>query len=276
MINYIIVVLKFKLKCYNIIDLIILFIFFIYNFFYMNSSIYKTMDSVENYHWWFVSRAKIVETMIRKYFPFKSDLSILDIGCGSGGNFKMLSIFGKITGLEPDEFAATQAKNKNIANKVIQDDFIKNLEVQNQKYDLIVLTDVLEHIEKDKEALNKIINLLQPDGKLLITVPAGMNIWSNHDITHQHFRRYSKNELKEKLLTAGFQINKLSYYNFFLYPLVFIERKLKLNKNEDDVDMSGGILNSVLKVIFSSEAFWLKLGVNFPIGVSLITVCSKK
>lgn len=242
----------------------------------MDSKIYKTMDSVENFHWWFVSRAKIVETIITKYFPAKTDLNILDVGCGSGGNFKMLSKFGKITGLEPDEFAATQAKSKNIAIKVIKDDFIINTEVLTQKYDLIVLTDVLEHIEKDKEALNKILGLLSPNGKLLITVPAGMNIWSSHDVTHQHFRRYSKSELKEKLINAKFNIEMLSYYNFFLYPLVFIERKLKLNKNEDDVDMSGGILNSLLKAIFSSEGFWLKSGVNFPIGVSLITVCSKK
>jgi len=242
----------------------------------MDAKIYKTMDSVEKYHWWFVSRARIVESIILKYFPEKSDLNILDVGCGSGGNFKMLSAFGKITGLEPDGFAATQAISKNIAIKVIQDDFIKNTDVQSQRYDLIVLTDVLEHIEKDKEALNKILGLLSPNGKLLITVPAGMNIWSKHDVTHQHFRRYSRNDLKDKLLNAGFQINMLSYYNFFLYPLVFIERKLKLNKHEDDVDMSGGILNSLLKEIFSSEGFWLKLGVKFPIGVSLITVCSKK
>jgi len=241
----------------------------------MDKLVYETMSANEARHWWFVSRAEIVEEILNKYFPIKKNLEILDVGCGSGGNFKMLSRFGKITGIEPDEFAVKEAEKKKIAKLVLMDDFILNNKLKENSFDLIVLTDVLEHIEMDNEALIKIYKLLKKNGILLITVPAGMNIWSKHDETHHHFRRYSKKELKDKLTRSLFIIEQLSYFNFFLYPIVFIERKLKLNKNEDDVDMSGGVLNSLLKAIFSSEKYWLRKKISFPIGVSLITVCRK-
>ncbi|MEI6886865.1 MAG: class I SAM-dependent methyltransferase [bacterium] len=241
----------------------------------MDASIYKTMDAVESYHWWFVSRAKIIRNLLKKTFKKRTNLKILDVGCGTGGNFKLLSEFGDITGVEPDRFAFEQAKSKKLSKTLINGDFILCKELENKKFDLIVLTDVLEHIEKDELALSKIRNMLLPNGSLLITVPANMNLWSKHDTTHHHFRRYSFNELKRKLLGANFKIEFLSYFNFYLFPIVFLGRKLKFNENKDDVDITNGIANNLFKFIFSLESYSISRRIKFPIGVSLITICKK-
>lgn len=233
------------------------------------------MDAVESYHWWFVSRARIIREILKKTYNKKNNLKILDVGCGTGGNFKLLSEFGEITGVEPDNFAYEQAKLKMLAKTLINTDFIVSKELENQKFDLIVLTDVLEHIEKDELALSKIRNLLTSNGLLLITVPANMSLWSKHDTTHHHYRRYSFSELKSKLLGANFEINFLSYFNFYLFPLVFLGRKLKLNENKDDVDITNGITNRLFKFIFSLERYTISKKLRFPIGVSLITLCKK-
>ena len=166
----------------------------------MKKDVYIKMADVEENHWWFKSRTKIVEAFVQK--SDRKDLKIFDLGCASGKNFQMLSKYGEITGFEPEEYSIQIAKNKGIAKDIIQGYLPQDAKKITEKFDLVVLTDVLEHIEKDEESLKVIHNIMKPDAKVIITVPALMWMWGHHDETHYHYRRYTVKELREKMKEA--------------------------------------------------------------------------
>jgi hypothetical protein len=111
----------------------------------------------------------------------------------------------------------------------------------------------------------------------MITVPAYMSLWSHFDELNEHKRRYTLNELHKKLLMAGFEIEKISYYNTLLFPIVYIVRKLNnlLGRNgSSDIDMPSSMMNSILKTIFGFEKLILRY-CNMPFGVSILAVVKK-
>ena len=110
----------------------------------MRKDVYKR--HIENFdgHWWFESRKNIIEKLLHN--NFKKRINILDYGAGSGVNIKMLSKFGKVNIFEPHKQTAKYLKKKYLGKK-----FQILKKTSNQKYDLIVLADVLENIKKDKK-----------------------------------------------------------------------------------------------------------------------------
>ena len=149
---------------------------------------------------------------------------------------------------------------------------------ENNFFDFIFAADVIEHVEDDIAALKTLRNLLKPNGKLIITVPALMSMWSFNDELNHHFRRYEEKELLEKAEKSGLKILNYSFYNSFLYPAVKIVRTLKNKlkiKTSDIGNNSGNFLtNAILTKIFASEKFYLRKN-RFNVGVSLIMACEK-
>jgi trans-aconitate methyltransferase len=97
-----------------------------------------------------------------------------------------------------------------------------------QSVDVLIMLNVLEHIEDDVGALKNALKLLRPGGALVIEVPAGPHLYDTYDAELQHFRRYSATELNRKLHDAGFKVVRQSHLGFLLYP-AFVAVKL-LNK----------------------------------------------
>jgi len=144
-------------------------------------------------------------------------------------------------------------------------------------FDVITALDVIEHIDDDVGSLKAMHSLLKPDGKIVITVPAYMFLWSSFDEINEHKRRYTRPELREKLIEAGFTIEKISYYNTLLFPAVFIVRMLNIILNRDgasDIDMPSKPVNSILGFIFGLEKYLLR-AFNLPFGVSVLAVVKK-
>ena len=127
--------------------------------------------------------------------------------------------------------------------------------------------DVLEHIDDDEAVLKNVHGALKPGGTLFITVPADMRLWSAMDIYAEHKRRYSMQELREKIGRNGFKVIKMSYFVKLLYPFILLSRKLSLGTNSiNDEDMKKQfkkevmselqphvIINSLFFLIFSLE-----------------------
>jgi SAM-dependent methyltransferase len=144
-------------------------------------------------------------------------------------------------------------------------------------FDLITALDVIEHIDQDVESLQAIHSRLITDGKAVITVPAYMFLWSKFDEMNEHKRRYTLTELKTKLLQAGFTIEKISYYNTLLFPVVFVVRLLNNLLKRDgasDIDMPSTSVNFVLEKVFGIEKYLLRF-INLPFGVSILAVVKK-
>lgn len=144
------------------------------------------------------------------------------------------------------------------------------------KFDSVLMIHVLEHIEKDAEAINHIHSLLQKDGYLLIQVPAYEWLFSDHDKSIGHFRRYNKKSLSNKIDTSKFQILKMSYQDpigIIGSLLYFKMLKVKLNTNDGSrlVKNQGKIYENYI-IPFEQ---YLEKYFTFPFGLNLTAVLKK-
>ena len=243
----------------------------------MNIELYRTFFYVQNKHWWFITKRIIVMDLIKRHIDIHKEPKILDIGCGSGLMLNHLKKIGHTYGMDMSDEAIKFSKE--IFNgKVEKGSMPDNIPFENVYFDLIILLDVIEHIDQDAASLVAIRDRLIPGGKAIITVPANMFLWSDFDEINQHKRRYSISELRWKLTEAGFKIEKISYYNTILFPLVYIVRLLNriLNRSSaSDLKLPSWPVNHILKSIFGLEKYLLRI-VNLPFGVSILAVVERK
>ncbi len=233
------------------------------------------MSSLEVDHWWFISRKKIIKSILNIFLRPDKNKNILEIGCGSGGLLKLLSNYGDLSAIELSDFSRKKALEKNICSVKygkLPDDIPNNT-----IYETIFLFDVLEHVEKDKESIKKINSLLSEAGLFILTVPAFMFLWSSHDEKSHHKRRYSKKELIWLLESNGFKIKYSSYFNMFLFPLIISVRFFNriTGRKNNDFKKESLIINYILKAFFSAEATFLPY-FSFPFGMSIFIVCQKR
>lgn len=231
------------------------------------------MHHQEDEHWWFKSRRHILKEVI-KSLPRNQNLTILEAGCGTGGNLKMLRDFGKLYACEMDDNARGIASARGVC-PVSFGVLPGNVQFDSQ-FDLVCLFDVLEHVQEDKESIRELSKQLRNGGSLLITVPAHQFLWSSHDIYLHHKRRYSMETIKHLVEQEGLTIRYLSYFNTFLFPCVvgyrLLNKVLRFGMQSDNGTPSR-FVNKVLYFIFSSER-WLLPRFKLPFGLSIICIAT--
>lgn len=241
----------------------------------MEKKIYHEIASLENKHWWYVGRRKIVEKILSG-LTVCNNPEILEIGCGTGGNFKLLSSYGNLYAMEMDSLGIAIANHLGIIK--VRYGFLPDLmPFEPKKFDCIIMMDVLEHIKDDVNSIKTVYKSLKQDGFLVMTVPAFQFLWSFHDELACHQRRYTRPDLCKIVKNAGFTIPWSTYYNFFLFPLILLIRRLKRNFHTDRSDntMPSLLINKLLTAVFSSERFFFP-GYALPFGVSILVVAQKK
>lgn len=102
--------------------------------------------------------------------------------------------------------------------------------------DILIMLNVLEHIEDDVLALKKAFQLLKPGGRLIIEVPAGPSLYDGYDKKLQHFRRYSADELVNKLKIVGFDVSRQSHLGAILFPMFAAVKYLNKLFPKRDID----------------------------------------
>lgn len=243
----------------------------------MDIQLYRSFFNIQNHHWWFVTKKKIVLDLISRYVPLTSQSKILDVGCGSGLMLGSLSSIGITSGFDTSNEAISFSKeifNGDLSKGSLPHDF----PYKDNYFDLITALDVIEHIDDDAGAVNSMYSKLKIGGTLIITVPAFMFLWSSFDDLNYHKRRYTVSTLKEVLLNSEFKIEKISYYNFLLFPLILCVRKLNNLLGIDgmsDIAMPSRFVNYALKSIFGVELFLLRMFSKLPFGVSILAVVKK-
>ena len=238
----------------------------------MERAVFDRMAELDQDHWWFIARRRILKRLIERVVKPPHKARILEVGCGTGHNLAMLGKFGHLDASELD-FAARTLSSKRLGREVKEAKLPDLSMFKRNEYDLVALLDMLEHVPDDLASLRAIHRRLKPGGALLLTVPANPWMWSAHDAAHHHFRRYTKKQLKELFLRSGLEIELLSYFNTLLYPLIASARiagKL-LRRDSSDDKLPGERVNAALEKIFGVEAGVLGR-VPMPFGVSLVAV----
>jgi len=241
----------------------------------MERVVYQQMAELDDRHWWYRARRKILAELIRREVRLPADARILEIGCGTGHNLQMLAGFGHVDGLELDEEAAALSE-KRLGRKVMRSP-LPELDQVPDNYDLIGAFDVIEHIDDDRAALAAIATKLKPAGKFMMTVPAHPWMWTAHDVANHHRRRYSKRALRSLIENSPMKLERLGYFNSLLFPVAIAERaasKLR-GKDNGDVSLPPAPLNRALEAVFASERY-LVGRLPLPPGLSLFAVASAR
>jgi len=242
----------------------------------MEMAAYRSLRVLQDRHWWFVGRRRIVARLIARFAPLPANARVLEAGCGYGGNLAMLRELGEVDAFEYNDDARAHAAGL-LGRPVAYGRLPDSIGFDDDRFDLIAMLDVLEHIDDDVAALRTLRERLAPGGTLLLTVPALPWLWSDHDVLHQHKRRYTRALLAERLHAAGFEIAGIGFFNTLLFPLALAQRLIArlVGGGGSDHAVPPEPLNALLAGIFSLEAGLLGRS-GFPIGLSLFAVARRR
>lgn len=243
----------------------------------MDKSFETEYHESEDSNWWHTARRS---ALVKEILKFPHSSKILDIGCAGGSLIKSLMDLGytNITGIDYSHEAIIVCNRKGINNVFEMDG--TSPQFPQESFDIIISSDSLEHMEKDQVALSNWNKLLKNGGTLILFVPAHKILWSGLDDTNHHFRRYQKKDLVEKLISAGFVINRAGYWNFALFfPILLIRIIQNMNKNKKDKSKkihlkSSELVNRFLKTLLIIENYFFHY-YPYPIGISLYVKAKK-
>jgi SAM-dependent methyltransferase len=245
----------------------------------------------EDRHWWFASRTRAILAYLDRYVGPGRDRRVLDIGCGAANMAHHLAHYGRVVGVDTNPRPLEVARQRGMEAYQAAAD---NLPFADGEFGLVALLDTVEHVPAQDAAFQECRRVLRSPGgglaggRLLVTVPAFMFLWSKNDVLNMHQRRYSRSELKAKLEEHGFCVLRISYNNFFVFPLAAALILLRRGRAEPElasphfdedayqVEMEPAppLLNALLTWVGKLEVALLRR-VNLPFGTSIIAIAEK-
>jgi SAM-dependent methyltransferase len=238
---------------------------------------FARLAKTEESNFWFRARNELIQWALRNYFPDAK--SFFEVGCGTG--FVLAGIHEKfprmrLAGSEIFVDGLVIAKARLPSVELYQMD-ARRIPLE-REFDVVGAFDVLEHIIEDENVLVQMFNAARPGGGLLVTVPQHPFLWSASDQYAMHQRRYNRTELRSKVESAGFQIQRITSFNSLLLPLMIWSR-LQQKRDHDFQPWRefeiGPALNKTLESILKFERMVIKTGASFPAGGSLLLVGRK-
>lgn len=238
---------------------------------------FARLAEIEESNFWFCARNELIQWALRNYFSDAK--SFFEVGCGTG--FVLAGIrekFPRIRLVGSEIFADGLAIAKaRLPNAELYQMDARRISFKCE-FDVVGAFDVLEHVIEDENVLVQMFNAAQPGGGLLVTVPQHPFLWSASDHYAMHQRRYNRSELRRKVESAGFQIERITSFNSLLLPLMIWSR-LQRKRNHDFQPWRefeiGPALNKTLESILKFERIVIKTGASFPAGGSLLLVGRK-
>ena len=220
--------------------------------------------------WWYKAKTNLLKFIIenKRQTIDRSFNKILEIGPGLGNNLKYLSSLGVVDILEtePEFIKYIELNRENYINKIYN-----NIDKIEDKYDFIVMLDVLEHIENSQEFMLSVNQILKRSGEVIFGVPAYSQLWSSHDEKLDHYRRYNWKKIYSDC--NSFDIAERYGFNYLLLPIRYLQ--ILLNKTST-TNEGGNLTNNILYSVSIFESTLRKIGINPKFGISLYAKLKKK
>jgi SAM-dependent methyltransferase len=237
----------------------------------VETATYQIEAQLERRHWWFQGRRRILDRMLARLDPpLPPGARALDVGCGTGANGPVLAARAAFAvGIDASPIPLGLGEPTHGAR--LRGDATA-LPFPPESFDLVVALDVLEHLDDDAGGARELHRVLRPGGVALIFVPALRLLWGLQDDVSHHRRRYGRAQLRALVAAAGLQIQRLTFFNSFLFPPILaarlMMRVLPPRHLHSENELGGPVANAVLGAIFGAEAPLLDR-IDLPIGVSL-------
>jgi SAM-dependent methyltransferase len=242
----------------------------------MDEGIMKMMLAVDDRHWWYRGRRRIIRSELDK-LPLPVGAHVLDAGCGSGRTLEELERYGQVHGIELSPEAAEVARARGSGE--VRVGRLEELPWDDATFDLITCLDVIEHTPDDRVTLRELRRVSKPGGWLLVTVPAYQALWSSHDEANQHYRRYVRSMLRAAAADTGWRVERMTSFNSVLLAPAAAVRIAQRRRNrgtapnhDPGLRLGPAWLNDALERPLQLEARWLARDRTLPAGLSLLAV----
>jgi SAM-dependent methyltransferase len=210
----------------------------------MREDAYREHYEVEDRHWWYRGRWAVVEALLSRT-ELPAEPRILDAGCGTGGNLVKFGRIGVASGVEPSAEAVGFCRERGLER--VQQAGLESLPFEDDSFDLVAATDVVEHVAAEQQALRELRRVTASGGAMLLTVPAYMWLWSSEDVT---------------------------YFNSILLGPIAAAKKVRPSGGDSgDLDRTPASLDGALSLPMRIEARLIRAGASLPAGVSVGIVC---
>lgn len=238
----------------------------------MDEAAYRQYE-LERDNWLKSGRRELLARQIRGAMNDHGKLEILDLGSGVGQNVPALQQLGIVDVLEVNEIGLRALRSTSGIREIFDQPIPFELD---RRYDVIVATDVLEHIADDKGAAKWVADRLRPGGVFFSTVPAYQFLFSEHDVALHHFRRYTATSYSS-IMPAELEIERCGYFNSVLFPVAatarLANRFLSKKKGPGQAEKQSSIVPSTVDAVFRSilqmEIAMIDKGLGLPFGLSV-------
>ena len=243
----------------------------------MQSHHYPILYQVEDTHWWYVGRRRIIRSLVEKICAALNDPNprILDVGCGTGANLKMLADYGNAEGVDISPQAVEFCRERGLDS--VKLGAAEQLPYENDSLELVTALDVIEHLDDDVAGLREMRRVLRRDGRVLLFVPAFMFLWGVQDDVSNHRRRYTLPSLLKAVEEAGFAVEWASYANIsFFLPVLAVRSVMRWLglRAATEYGINISLMNGPFSSLFAAERFVFKRG-RIPFGVSAVCIARR-
>ena len=214
-------------------------------------------------HFWFDWRFRAVKKLLAAaHLPLDKNLAVLDIGCGTGIVREQLEGVTVWTIDGTDLNLGALALIKPGRGRTFYYDILTQQPEFKERYDVVILFDVIEHLETTREFLQAVAFHLKPGGALLINVPALESMRSIYDTVVGHFRRYDTTMMRAEIEAAGLTVRDMRYWGFSMLPLLKLRQfNMRRKKSHDaaaivksGIQPPGAVSHAVLRLIMRVES----------------------
>jgi SAM-dependent methyltransferase len=252
---------------------------------------YGALAVAEEHHPWFRTRNHVIATLAGQVVrPLGAGYHVLEVGCGTGNVLRALKdtcADGTVIGMDLFDDGLRHARVRLPDTALVRGDVLHP--PFSQRFELVGMFDVLEHLEDDMRVLGSARDLLADNGVLMLTVPASAGLWSYADVVAKHVRRYEAAELEAKLRRVGLDVEYLTPFMASLYPVLWLGRRvasLRDRRQAADPDRARELFDDELNInpvagasigwVLEQELRWLRRRRRLPFGTSLVAIARRR